>query len=94
MSGMAEPAGTPACSVKIIDNLELRLNYFGKDSLRYIETFASIMPSHFAGKALPAILFLCHFLKNHICGIINGNGQLLPVEAQHDQKRIAVLCRL
>ena len=30
---MAETAGTPACSVQIIDYLELRLNYLGKDHL-------------------------------------------------------------
>ena len=33
MAGVAETAGTPACSVKIIDYLELRLNYLGKDHL-------------------------------------------------------------
>ena len=33
MAGMAETAGTPARAVKIIDNLKLRLNYFGKDHL-------------------------------------------------------------
>ena len=33
MAGMAETAGTPARSIKIIDCLKLRLNYFGKDHL-------------------------------------------------------------
>ena len=46
---MAETAGTPACSVKIIDNLELRLNYFGKDHLsdphaaRYGKSFLGVI---------------------------------------------------
>ena len=30
---MAETAGTPACSIKIIDSLKLRLNYFSEDHL-------------------------------------------------------------
>ena len=33
VASMAETAGTPARSIKVIDNLELRLNYFGKDHL-------------------------------------------------------------
>jgi hypothetical protein len=33
VAGMAETAGTPACSIKIIDYLELCLYHFGKDHL-------------------------------------------------------------
>ena len=33
MAGMTETAGTPACSIKIIDYLKLRLNHLGEDHL-------------------------------------------------------------
>ena len=49
MTGMAETAGTPARSIKVIDYLELRLNHFGEDHLsdphtaRYGENFFRVI---------------------------------------------------